>query len=110
MNPRSLFRPKHPQLKEQCVSCPFREDNDFEFAVIVRKLVKASSGETLTPRQLAGRTTVARYSIREEAKTIGEFACHHTAYDADMKLRPESERRQCPGATAAFIAAGENRG
>lgn len=103
MNPRLLFRPKHAPLKEQCVSCPFRDGNEVEFAQVVRKL-----DPTLTGKKLLRHTLAARLKIRDEAKTIGEFACHHTAYDADMNLRPEHERRQCPGATAAYLKAGES--
>jgi hypothetical protein len=102
MNPRLLFRPKHAPLKEQCVSCPFRDGNDTEFAQVIQKL-----DPTLKGKKLLRHTLAARLRIRDEAKTIGEFSCHHTAYDADMNLRPERERRQCPGATTAYVAAGE---
>jgi len=102
VNPRSLFRPKLPQLKEQCVSCPFRNGNDAEFDEIIKKLDPRLKG-----KKLRRTAFVARLRIRAEAETIGEFACHHTAYDSEMRLRPESERRQCPGATQVFVQAGE---
>jgi hypothetical protein len=93
---RALFRPKHKELPEQCVSCPFRKGNDKEFQAIVDKLA-AANGEA-NPAPL----TVVRATIRMDATRVGEFICHHTAYDADMELKDRSHRRQCPGATAWY--------
>jgi len=107
MNPRTLFRPKLPQLKEPCVSCPFRDGNEDAFAEIVRKLAMQHEASDLSGRKLKQRTLMARLQIREEARSRGDFACHQTAYDSNMALKPARERRQCPGATAVFIKAGE---
>lgn len=102
-NPRLQFRPKLRELKEQCVSCPFRDGNDKEFGAICSKLVGGGTKKKVTKAQVAK----ARAQIRDEATRLGDFACHCTVYDADMNLKPHSERRQCPGATKHFIAAGE---
>lgn len=105
MDHRKTFRPKLRQLKEQCVSCPFRVGNDEAFAEVVKKLA-AVEGLELKGKRLMRQAFSARMQVLHETQVRGDFACHHTAYDADMKLRPESERRQCPGATAAYVEGG----
>lgn len=100
-NMRDLWTPKRPELGQQCPSCPFRNGNDREFGAIVEKLNELYSAD--------GTVEQVRFSVRRDAKSNGDFACHQTAYTETMDLKPESERRQCPGATAAFKAAGVRR-
>lgn len=101
MNPRKLWRPKMPMLKEPCASCPFRDGNDTEFLKIVRKLA-ASRGRPApqTPHE-------ARGNIKAEAESRGDFACHHTVYDENMDVKPFETHKQCPGAAEYFVKAGE---
>lgn len=94
---RALFRPKLPELPEQCVSCPFRSGNDKEFSEICVRLAMTRP-EDGPPAPV----TVARARIRMETTLRGEFICHGTAYTRDMALRPQSDHKQCPGATKWF--------
>lgn len=102
VNPRDLFLPKLPELAEQCPSCPFRSGNDLEFGEIIRKL--CASGNVKFSPAVVRR---ARASITDEAKHVGDFSCHHTAYRDDMSLKDVREHRQCPGATRAFKESGQ---
>ena len=108
MNPRLLFRPKHPQRKEQCASCPFRKGNDEAFEAVVQKLARVEDGEELRGERLKQRAVQARTRVHMDVLTSGDFACHLTVYTPAMQIREDrNHRRQCPGATAAFVKAGE---
>lgn len=98
MNHRELWIPKHPELSEQCASCPFRKGNDKEFAAIVRKLRKKLSHTKTTKFDVA----YARMAIYNEVVANGEFSCHHTVYDEASNIKPPEEFRQCPGATKYY--------
>lgn len=100
---RSLWRPKLRELKEQCASCPFRKGNDVEFGGIVKKLL-AKGGVPMTEDFVPPPQAIqnSRRLIKADLKHSGDFACHHTAYDAEMNLKPDAERRQCPGASKWF--------
>ena len=101
-NPRSLFLPKRAELEEQCPSCPFRDGNHDEFGEVVKQLCKANGRKYA--RIVAAE---ARFKIRDEALTFGDFSCHHTVYNEDMSTKPQTEWRQCPGATKYFKKAGK---
>ena len=100
-NPRDLWMPKRPELGQQCVSCPFRRGNDAEFGVIVERLNEHFGAD--------GTVEQVRFAVQYDAERNGDFACHLTAYTETMDERPDHERRQCPGATAVFKAAGAGR-
>lgn len=98
MSHRKIWRPRRPELPSQCASCPFLKDNDAEFHVFFNRL-----------RVLHGKKPVksgskmlkaARQIVRMDIVTMGtgEFICHQTVYDQQMKMKPVSEHRQCPGA------------
>lgn len=91
---RKLFRPKLPELPQQCVSCPFREGNDREFQAVVVDLAIAADLQTRDLSKI-------RESVREEVSEHGDFACHGSAY-LNGERRDNSEHRQCPGATEWF--------
>ena len=96
---RELFRPKLPELKEQCPSCPFRDGNNAEFGAVVARLRRSFGDDTpVTPFDIG----YARIEGRKTAMLTGDFVCHCTAYDKDGKLKPRTEHRQCPGATAMY--------
>jgi hypothetical protein len=101
-NPRELWRPKMPELSEQCVSCPFRNDNDAELAEVMGKLrEKHGIKGKVKKRDVA----YLRYKVlTEDIAHTGDFACHHTAYDYanGMQDKPRSAHRQCPGAAAEY--------
>lgn len=106
-NPRDLFMPRNKELEESCASCPFRKDNDKEFGEVMTRLAKAGSdgyafeeviSDTMSPQAVVR----ARQLIADDCTFQGEFVCHGTAYTYDMELRPRSQHRQCPGATAYF--------
>lgn len=105
-NLRELFMPKMRSLKEQCVSCPFRDDNDEEFGVIVQRLRDLHDAEISNSTPLSLLVVRARERIRHDTETIGDFRCHCTVYDEDMTVKPMTEHRQCPGATKHFVDAG----
>ena len=98
-NPRALWRPKLREVTTQCASCPFKIGNDGECIEIMQKLRVAHgiSGK-VTKKDL----TYFRIRVRMDIEHTGDFACHHTAYTPEMKLRPVREMRQCKGATTAF--------
>jgi hypothetical protein len=102
-NPRKLFLPKLKAMPDQCVSCPFREGNDEEFGEIIRKLAASHNVS-----HGGGDVAFARELVHSDATKAGDFVCHLSAYTSEMELRPVEERRQCPGATAHFVAAGEH--
>lgn len=106
-NPRSLFLPKLPELKEQCPSCPFRDGNDAEFGAIVQKFASLQAHRHIDGEDLRAETLVARARVKADVEQMGDFHCHCTAYDDEMNVKPLSEHRQCPGATRYFVEAGE---
>jgi len=108
-NPRKLWSPKLPTLKESCPSCPFREDNDEEFLDVVNRLRKSKGEPSLEGLDGLMGVAFVRSNIKEETKFIGDFACHCTAYDEKMNPRPQVDRRQCPGAAAYYVKMGEQR-
>lgn len=97
-----MWLPKLPMLEKPCVSCPFSTGNDKEFSEVVKRLDPSLKGISLI-----AATAAARINIEEEAKTRGDFSCHHTAYDKEMNIKPIREHKQCPGAARVYIAAGE---
>lgn len=98
---RKLWRPKRPEVPEQCASCPFRVGNDTEFAKIVR-ILRQQSG-------IVGGITkaivrFARMSIRMDVSAQGgDLACHYSAYDLQTgKTRPSQDWKQCKGASEFY--------
>lgn len=85
-------------LPAQCASCPFRDGNDAEWGVVVNKLRKAHGLKPVKPGSHIIKH--ARKSVRLETAMKGsdQFACHGSAYDENMQIRPAKEHRQCPGA------------
>ena len=99
-NPRDLWRPKFKELKESCVSCPFRDGNDEEFEAVMKRLAEATGvEEPVSVHESRGR-------IRSETEFQGDFRCHGSVYTKEMEMRPLADHRQCPGASAYFVAAG----
>lgn len=100
-----MWKPKRREVSEQCVSCPFREGNDAEFGEVIGKLRKALG--------MAGEVTDqcvkhARKMVRLDLAAGGDFICHKTAYDAEMKMAGSEHHRQCKGATAYFVKCSHN--
>lgn len=97
---RELFRPKFPEVEQQCPSCPFLEGNDKEFGAVVARLRKQQGIEGKPAKRDIGW---ARISIMCDAQgSGGNFMCHCSVYDRDMWVRPMKEWRQCAGATKAY--------
>jgi hypothetical protein len=92
---RKLWMPKHREMPEQCVSCPFREGNDAEFQKVLDKLVQSNGGGVADVDR-------ARFLIRKDAARHGDFICHQSVYDENMDLRDKEHYRQCPGASAHY--------
>lgn len=99
--PRRIgWRPRRPEVPEQCASCPFRTGNDAEWRAVVEKL-RARLG--LEGPATATILRAGRYQVAQDVLGgSGEFACHHTVYDARMDLRDPREHRQCPGASRLY--------
>lgn len=100
---RALWRPKIAELPTPCASCPFRVGNDAEFGGVVKRLRDAQGITGPCTKRIVG---FARASIMMDTRARGDFACHGTAYDTEMEMRPAAELRQCPGA-AKFYKTGE---
>lgn len=96
---RKLWRSKMPELPRACASCPFRIGNAKEFGAVVQRLRDAEGIKGKCTPSIVGH---ARVSLVIETQNRGDFVCHGTAYGPDMKLRPESERRQCAGASRFY--------
>ena len=94
---RKMWSPQRPEAREQCPSCPFRDDNDEEWLEICQRLAAASGRD---PESVDAE--YARFSIMREVNNRGDFSCHHTAYNPDMSLKDHKELRQCPGASQFF--------
>lgn len=101
-NYRKMWRPKLPEMPEQCVSCPFRSGNDKEFGEVISRLQKGQPATT-------GQILHARVQLKIETSQFGDFSCHQSAYDKKMKVKPHREHKQCPGASANFILHGETK-
>jgi hypothetical protein len=99
-NPRRLWRPKTAECEKQCPSCPFLRGNNKEFGEVVSKLRRMAQMPPPKPIDIH----FARTAIEDDLQFSGDFLCHSTVYTEDMKLRPEEDRRQCPGATKFFRA------
>lgn len=95
--PMAGWIPKLPEAKEQCASCPFRVGNDEAFKGILGRLkVKHNKPGPVTKKEL----TDARMTVyRDVIEGSGDFLCHASVYGPNMDMRPNNERRQCPGAT-----------
>lgn len=96
---RQLWRPKMPELKAQCPSCPFLDGNDDEWEGVCLELAdKHGLNHEFVDAERS------RFQIKMEIENFGDFHCHQTAYDQDnqMRERPIEERRQCPGASKHF--------
>lgn len=92
-----MWHPKRAECKEQCPSCPFKDGNDTEFGRVLARLKYAEFGDlTITKQDIQ----FARIRIKLDTSRLGDFSCHHSAYDGDMKLKDQREHRQCVGATA----------
>lgn len=103
-NIRLLWRPKLPEMAVQCASCPFRVGNHKEFGEVIQRLkIAHGQGSRITNNDII----CARLTVLRDADSSGDFACHHSAYDENMKVRPQSEHRQCPGASGHYRAMGE---
>ena|ERR1700722_19497190 len=96
---RELWKPRHPELPEQCASCPFRVTNVSEFGAVVARL-RRSLGIRAKPTK--ADIGYARMALFQDAFRGGEFICHGTAYYPSMKHRPQTQWRQCPGASVAY--------
>ena len=93
-----LWKPRLPETT-QCASCPFRAGNDAEFGAVVARLLGTKKA---TKAQIKRTRDNVQHDVLMKMRP--DFACHATAYDAEMDVRPISEHRQCPGATKAFQA------
>ncbi len=82
-----------------CASCPFRIGNSEEFGAVVERLRAAEGLRGKTTPKIVGN---ARMALIFETENRGDFICHCTAYDAGMTLKPETEHRQCAGATLYY--------
>lgn len=106
MNPRLLFLPKFPEVSVQCPSCPFRSGNEKEFGEVLRKLTIANGDlSKMTKRKVCS----ARIQVYKDVEHRGDFMCHCSVYDENMKLKQKGEWRQCLGATEWFKKIGESR-
>jgi hypothetical protein len=96
-NPRSLWLPKRKEVCKQCASCPFKEGNDREFGVVAGKLL-------LKAKPTKAQIKKVRDNVKADLARMGsgDFICHMTVLDINDpygKKKPESEHRQCAGAT-----------
>jgi hypothetical protein len=99
-NPRALWRPKLPEREGgPCAGCPFTPGNDEKFGKVVTQL-RTKAG--ITEPASRGDIAMARALLARDLKYTGDFACHGSAYGPGMEVRPVSEHRQCPGASAKF--------
>lgn len=96
---RNLWRPKFTENAQQCASCPFRVGNTAEFSDVVARLRKA---EGIPGKPTKGDVGFARMSLYVDAERTGDFMCHCSVYDAEMKQKPMTEWRQCPGASHVY--------
>lgn len=95
-DPTRGWIPRHEALASPCVSCPFSTGNDAEFGAMVLRLKQAAGMKVSAS---AKEILDARYRIKMDIVRFGpEFVCHGSGYDKDMKIRPSTEHRQCPGA------------
>ncbi len=102
---RKTWLPRHPVLKDSCVSCPFRKGNDAEFGGILEKLSLKNGYDGVSvgmPLDLPR----ARRIVCADVDLTGTFICHLTAYTPEMELRDPSEHRQCAGAAEWFRKGG----
>jgi hypothetical protein len=90
------WKPRLPAA-EQCASCPFRGGNDAEFGTIVAKLLGKKKA---TKAQIKRARESVQHDVLVNMRP--DFACHASAYRADMSVRPLNEHKQCPEATQAF--------
>lgn len=98
MAARKLWRPKFPEAKKPCTSCPFLKDNNEAFGKIVAKLHDAAGKEPPNEFDVA----VARFNVQQDGLRSGDLVCHSTVYDDDLEKRPMSEWKQCAGAAEAY--------
>lgn len=96
---RKLWLPKFKEVDRQCDSCPFDVSPSNKFAITVGRLLRAIGIHRKPTKQEIAR---ARASVMEDVSRAGEFVCHGTAYDKDMKLQPVEKFRQCKGASKFF--------
>lgn len=101
---RQLWKPRRQELAEQCVSCPFRDGNTEAWMEILEKLRQSAPPGTKVKKTPINKRDAsrARVTVRMDCMTVGEFACHHSVYDTNMKTKPATEHRQCPGASKFF--------
>jgi hypothetical protein len=101
--------PKRSEAK-QCASCPFKQGNDKEFGSIVTALRKKADAIGMSIPPLDEETVdQARAAVIFDVigpGGTGDFACHATVYGPGMEIRPESEWRQCPGASEIWRKCG----
>lgn len=94
-----LWRPKLPEMAHQCPSCPFRVGNDVEFGAVCAQLRKK---EGLRGKVTKSIIRFARLMLLVDLNKTGDFICHQTAYDGEMNPNPQSNWRQCVGATQIY--------
>jgi|GEM_PF-2100954 hypothetical protein len=90
--------PRHRELPVACASCPFREGNDAEFAVIVNRLRKHEGLKPVVPHGSTVKQVRSKVRVELLMLGTGEFHCHCTAYNEDMTSKPLHAHRQCAGA------------
>lgn len=90
-------------MAKACASCPFSKGNNEEWGAIVARLQKAHG----MPVDTSGIAIFhARHSIEQDVTKRGDFNCHCSVFDEDMKLKPQSEWRQCAGAAEFYRKGG----
>lgn len=104
---RRVWRPKMKEVERACVSCPFRIGNEEAFAAVVVRLRRVFKQDELPLFDLHMAAAEARKRVAEDVNRVGDFACHNTAYYPDGSERPESDRRQCKGASLYYRTAGD---
>lgn len=106
MSHKKLFQPKLPECTEQCMSCPFRMDNNAEFGAILLKLKQKFAESGPIPTKLtAKQINSARLMVFQDVEQRGDFICHYSVYnigETPMTMRPATEYRQCKGATEFY--------
>lgn len=102
------FVPFEEEVRRQCASCPFREDNDKAFGEFVKKVDPparwtAASLVLGEAHLLAQKVERKRREVREDTiESSGSFACHNTAFDRKGEDKPLEKWKQCKGATKFY--------
>lgn len=102
---RQMWSPKRPEVKEQCASCPFRDDLEAraKFHAVLCDVAVANGH----PPPSRGRAEYARVQIKTEDAVHGDFFCHLSVYEPGCETkRPVEEWLQCKGASDWYRAGG----